>query len=58
MVVTEVNGYTSHIIGGRNLDMAVAGQFDESGRLTMLHPIQARTELGAIQHNADGAEAV
>ena len=58
VVVTEVNGYTSHIIGSRNLDMAVAGKFDESGRLTMLLPNQARTELGAIQQSADGAEAV
>ena len=56
VLVTSVDGYTSHVIGSRNLDMAVAGQFDQSGRLTVLLPNQARTALGAIQHGSDGAE--
>jgi hypothetical protein len=55
-VTAEADGYTSHVIGSRNLDMAVAGQFDGSGRLTLLLPNQARTELGAIQHTSEGSE--
>ena len=34
VVVTSASGYTSHVIGSRNLDMTAAGQFDESERLT------------------------
>jgi hypothetical protein len=56
VVVADVNGYTSHVIGSRNLDMNAAGQFDESGRLTLLLPNQARTELGGIQRSDDGAQ--
>jgi hypothetical protein len=52
---TSVNGYTSHVIGTRNLDMAVAGDFDGSGQLLLLLPNQARTELGGIQHRPQGA---
>lgn len=43
------------MIGTRNLDMAVAGDFDGSGRSTLLLPNQARTELGAIQNTEAGA---
>jgi hypothetical protein len=51
----SANGYTSHVIGTRNLDMAVAGDFDGSGQLSLLLPNQARTELGGIQHRPQGA---
>lgn len=54
-IVAEVPGYTSHIIGTRNLDMAVAGDFDGDGRPELLLPNQARTELGAIQRSEEGA---
>ena len=30
-IVAQVPGYTSHIIGSRNLDMALAGDFDGDG---------------------------
>ena len=58
VVVTSASGYTSHVIGSRNLDMTAAGQFDESERLTILLPNQARTDLGGIQHGTDGAQMV
>ena len=58
VVVTSASGYTSHVIGSRNLDMTAAGQFDESERLTILLPNQARTALGGIQHGTDGAQMV
>ena len=55
-IVAEVPGFTSHVIGTRNLDMALAGDFDGDGATELLLPNQARTELGAIRRTADGAE--
>ena len=55
-VVAQVRGYTSHVIGSRNLDMAAAGDFDGDGRLEVLLPNQKLTELGAIRRTATGAE--
>jgi hypothetical protein len=57
-IVTEARGYTSHTIGSRNLDMAVAGRFDRSGNVTLILPTQSRDGLGGIQHKAAGAELV
>ncbi|MFK7801113.1 MAG: hypothetical protein AB8G95_05755, partial [Anaerolineae bacterium] len=56
--VTEERGYTSHVIFSPNLDMAVAGRFDDSGRVTLIVPTQIRRDLGAIQHLEDGAQTV
>lgn len=55
-IVAQVSGYTSHVIGTRNLDMAAAGDFDGDGRMELLLPSQSRTELGAIRRTQDGAE--
>lgn len=55
-IVAQAPGYTSHVNGARNLDMAVAGDFDGDGRIELLLPNQARTELGAISRTANGAE--
>ncbi|MCJ7557026.1 MAG: hypothetical protein MUP90_08950, partial [Gammaproteobacteria bacterium] len=57
-VVAGVPGYTSHVIGTRNLDMALAGDFDGDGSVEVLLPGQSLTELGAIRRTGDGAEAV
>lgn len=57
-IVTNTSGYTSHVIGSRNLDMAVAGRFDDSGRFTLILPTQKRDALGGIQHGDSGAEVV
>jgi len=48
-------GYTSHVMTTRNLDMAVAGDFDGDGQAELLLPDQARGLLGAVRHDADGA---
>ena len=56
-VVAGVAGYTSHVIGTRNLDMALAGDFDGDGSVEVLLPDQSLTELGAIRRAGDGAEA-
>jgi hypothetical protein len=55
-IVAQVPGYTSHVIGSRNLDTAVAGDFDGDGRIELLVPNQARTSLGAIRRKPGGAE--
>lgn len=55
-IVAQVPGYTSHVIGTRNLDMAVAGDFDGDGQTELLLPNQRRTDVGAIRRTADGAE--
>lgn len=54
-IVAQAPGYTSHVLGARNLDMAAAGDFDGDGRIELLLPNQSRTELGAIQRISDGA---
>jgi len=56
-VVAEVPGYTSHVIGTGNLDMALAGDFDGDGSVEVLLPDQTLTELGAINRTGDGAAA-
>ena len=55
-VVAQMRGYTSHVIGSRNLDMAAAGDFDGDGRLEILLPNQRLTELGAVRRTATGVE--
>ncbi|RMG96240.1 MAG: hypothetical protein D6706_10480 [Chloroflexi bacterium] len=57
-IVAKQAGYTSHVIGSRNLDMAAAGDFDGDGRFELLLPNQSRTELGAIQHTSEGAKVI
>lgn len=54
-IVAQQPGYTSHVMTTRNLDMAVAGDFDGDGRVELLLPDQARGQLGAIRHEAGGA---
>ncbi len=56
--VAQVSGYTSHVLGSRNLDMAAAGDFDGDGLLELLLPNQERNKLGAIQRTPEGAEVV
>ncbi len=56
-IETAVSGYTSHVIGTRNLDMAVAGDWIGSGRAQLLLPSQDRTALGVVGM-VDGVAAV
>jgi hypothetical protein len=55
-VVAKVPGFRSHKIGSRNLDMAVAGDFDGDGRVELLVPNQTLDEIGGIRRTSDGAE--
>nr|ABZ06289.1 putative FG-GAP repeat protein [uncultured marine microorganism HF4000_008B14] len=55
-VVAKVPGFRTHAIGSRNLDMAVAGDFDGDGRIEILVPSQGMDEIGAIRRTEEGAE--
>ena len=55
-IVAQVPGFTSHVLGSRNLDMAVGGDFDGDGRMELLLPDQSLTELGAIRRISNGTE--
>lgn len=57
-IVAELPGYTSHVMGARNLDMAAAADFDGDGRVELLLPAPDLLALGAVQHTADGAKTV
>lgn len=52
--VGEKEGYTSHMIGSRNVDMAVAGDFNGDGRPEIVLPSQDRTRIVGVQHTAEG----
>ncbi len=55
-IVAQVPGYSSHEIGSRNLDRALAGDLDGDGRIELLVPDQAQESLGAIRRTNEGAE--
>lgn len=57
-VAADLAGYTSHVIGTRNLDMAAAADFDGDGQVELLLPTPDRLTLGAVQHTPDGAKTV
>ena len=48
-VVVKIPGFSSHKIGSRNLDMAVAGDFDGDARMELLVPNQTLDEIGGIR---------
>jgi hypothetical protein len=54
-IKAQVRGYTSHVIGTRNLDMGLMGDFDGDQIIEALLPNQSRTELGAIERSESGA---
>ena len=55
-LTASLPGYTSHVLGSRNLDMAVAGDFDGDGQPELLLPVQDRTMLAGIRRTTTGAE--
>lgn len=52
--VGEKEGYTSHMIGSRNVDMAVAGDFNGDGQPEVVLPSQDRTRIVGVQHTTEG----
>jgi hypothetical protein len=49
-------GYTSHILGSRNLDMALAGDVDGDGAPEVILPSPDLTTLGVIGRTVEGAD--
>lgn len=57
-IVASLPEYTSHIMGSRNLDMGIAGDFDNDGNFELLLPSQDLRTLGIIKHTKDGANII
>lgn len=55
-IVAQVPGYSTHVLGSRNLGMALAGDFDGDGRVELLAPSQDKRHLAGIRRTAGGAE--
>jgi hypothetical protein len=55
-LVAQLSGYTSHVIGSRNLDMALSGDFDGDNRYEVLIPDQSLSRLNAIRHTENRAQ--
>lgn len=56
VLVAEEVGYTSHVLGSRNLDLAIVADADGDGRLEVVAPMPSRTKLGVIARVDDGTE--
>ena len=57
-IVAQKSGYSSHKIGSRNLDMALAGDFDSDGQFELMVPDDSFKELAVVKHNIDGIEEI
>lgn len=55
-VVAQLAGYTSHVSGSVNVDMAVAGDFNGDNRPELVLPTLDLLALAGIQHTSEGAE--
>lgn len=53
-IVATRPGYSTHLIGSRNLDTAVAGDWDGDGRMEILLPNDSLTMLIAVRRMANG----
>jgi hypothetical protein len=53
-VVAQQAGYTSHVIGTINLDMAVGGDFNGDGQAEIVLPSQDRTRIVGLQNTVEG----
>ncbi len=49
VIRAELSGYSSHQIGSRNLDGALAADFDGDGQIEIVVPDQSQTVLAGIQ---------
>lgn len=55
-IVAELPGYTSHVLGARNLDLAFAADLDGDGGAELLVPNQALDTLGVLRRTTAGVE--
>ncbi len=54
----ELAGFRSHLIGDRNLDMALAADLDGDGAVELLLPRFSLDSLAAVRRSGSGAEIV
>jgi hypothetical protein len=53
-----ISGFSTHEIGSRNLDNALAGDFDGDGRVEILLPNQSHSSLLGVRRTVSGADLV
>ena len=58
IVASHAGGYMSHVNGARNLDQAVAGDFDGDGNVELLVPSRDQKTLVALRRVGDIVEEV
>ena len=56
LVASLAGGYSSHVNGSRNLDMAFAADFDGDGNVELLVPSRDRRTLVALRRTGEGVE--
>jgi len=49
-ITNEIKGFSSHSIGSRNLDSALAGDFNNDGVTDLLAPNQSHSSLGIVSN--------
>jgi hypothetical protein len=57
-LVASLRGYSTHAIGSRTLDNAVAGDLNGDGSMELLVPDDPRRELAGLRRRADDEEGV
>lgn len=57
-IVATVEGYSSHVIGSRNLNGGVAGDFTGDGQPELVVPTARRSAIAGIQRSHQGAREV
>lgn len=57
-LVASLEGYSSHTIRSRNLDMAVAFDADGDGQAELVVPNQGKDELAVLKRVGDGVEVI
>ena len=58
LVASEAGGYMSHLNGSRNLDQAVAGDFDGDGSVELVVPSRDQETLIALRREGETIEEV
>lgn len=58
VVVAQKKGFSSHIIGSDNLEMALVADFNKDGKDELIVPTQDMTEIVGLQRSLKGIEEI
>ena len=58
LLTASLPGYSSHVLGSRNLDLTTTNDFNGDGILELLIPNQNKTTLAAIQRHGNAAQVI